>query len=155
LKPGAGDQAQLDADTGRHLALLERGTLHRIIPVCVVALGDRVQIELHSAEIRADGGYVLLRAVEMGLAARATGEEPFMTLAEPHLTIGDDVGTRYGAALVTADTTDGRVWRHRFAFEPSPPTNAHRMRVEIESFGPGDIAGHDEITGPWVFEFNI
>lgn len=110
-----------------------------------------MQIELHSAEIRTNGGFVLLRAVEVGGAA---ADEPSMPLAEPHLAIGDDLGTRYGAALVTADTTDGRVWRHRFAFEPSPPTNAHRMRIEIESFGPGDIAGHDEITGPWVLEFS-
>lgn len=146
-----------DSHVGRRLAEVESGSLTDIVRVARATTHGAVEVELHSIEIRKHGGFLLTRARRSGTAVVAESSvgggsaEPDLTLAEPLVAMQDDVGTLYGVHLFTADTADSVTWRHRLAFQPSPPRAARHLTVFIHQFGPGSIAGDSFVQGPWRF----
>ena len=164
------DVARTEVDLlERSVIELEETPLQRVVAIGQTSVAAGISVELIALEIREGGAILYWRARQEG--NRISGErvldvpnrgEPaseVRVLGEPEFEVHDDAGTRY-SVFPRSEGGGDRLWKGEAEIDPSPPSGATHMRIEIERFEARDfwpgIAARwraEAVSGPWRFEF--
>lgn len=126
------------------VADVDSGVLTRVIPIRAEATASGVRVEAIAAELRSDGGIVSL----------ATHTRP--PIASPghfaEVSVTDDAGTAYVAAVQGIGQSSPSTARFELRFSPAPPQAAHELRILIQRFmDPFPETPSAPVEGPWSF----
>lgn len=128
------------------VAAVEFSPLGRVLPIGQSATIGGVRVELIALELREAGGLIpmVVESAPPNPAAGSYGE----------MSVTDDVGTTYVAAIAGSATSAPGWTRTELRFGPAPPEAATAITVRIEEFVEpfATRAGSSaRLTGPWEF----
>jgi hypothetical protein len=132
------------------VAAVDQSPLRRVVGVGQAVITRSVRVELIALELRESGG-ILTVAVESPPPNPSAG-------SYGEVTITDDHGTQYVAAITGGGMSSPGSSRSEIRFAPAPPDAARTLVVRIDSFvEPFAIASGaaERLDGPWEFRVTL